>query len=104
MFYPVHQCLYSGAFCHSGTVGVTVAMAVSGIYVEAAELINEILSPMDLSHAMVIINGSFYRDERVVKSVVIPKTNLILDIRIPEKDLLEFLPPKAYNIVGWCAV
>ena len=26
--------------------------------------------------------------------------NLILDIRIPEKDLLEFLPSKAYNMVS----
>ncbi|MCI6018805.1 MAG: site-specific integrase [Clostridiales bacterium] len=31
---------------------------------------------------------------------ILPKTNLILDIRIPEKDLLEFLPPKAYNMVS----
>ena len=70
MFYPVHQCLYSGAFCHSGTVGVTVAMSISGIYVKAAESIDEILPPMDFSHMMVIINGSLYRDERVVKSMV----------------------------------
>ena len=42
----------------------------SGIYVKAAESIDEILPPMDFSHMMVIINGSLYRDERVVKSMV----------------------------------
>ncbi|MDO5539825.1 MAG: tyrosine-type recombinase/integrase [Eubacteriales bacterium] len=31
---------------------------------------------------------------------ILPRTNLTLDIPIPEKDLLEFLPAKVYNMVG----
>lgn len=31
---------------------------------------------------------------------ILPQTSLILDIHIPEKDLLELLPPKVYNMMG----
>lgn len=31
---------------------------------------------------------------------ILPQTNLLLDIPISEKDLLELLPTKAYNMVS----